>query len=360
MKFAFVLAFLLILALVPSQVYSRDWEAEQINHQQIKKWLRSFEPLAIDYEPSLGIEIEGRYPFPNDIDYSILGITSAEFVRSQKVDDYDLLIKEAQAVLQYRQYGQAHKIEFKNDPTVVPVNHFQNFEMNSAILRSEEDRMFFSRLVRDLSFKAELSPASASGGLHFHLGFENPRLEEVALFTFLFASVHDQLKAVFQVGSYREESYAKPYSPAEFKWLLAFLYANKDHLNYRLGHQTMIVSRARAINWQAFMKFNTVEIRLFNSSFNPVIINSASDFLLKLVKAIRTKSSGLVSYLNKTPPNKIELVGLASSLEADLADPKLRTRIRKIAQLELENDFSRNAGFEVKESIFACESVLFY
>lgn len=198
-------------------------------------------------------------------------------------------------------------------------------EITSPILENRADFRRFTdivQLVQSIGAKSE----PKGGGVHIHVDFNQARPGEMALLAGVFSEIETELKTLFSMSKSRS-----PF--AENTDLFLNFLIQKSPLNdaplQRLTHLLIVQDRHHALNLQSYSKYQTVEFRLFNSTFDIEALQLMLDFSIKLVHAIRTQDPGLMEYL-LTEHQKIDLQDVAKILNMKISKPKAKIVLNRI------------------------------
>lgn len=341
--------------------YAIPWSQRGLNESKVLQWLEKYQPAEDSYQPSVGVELEGRYKNKQDHQFSILAYSLLEHFNSVGLKQAHVTFPNEIARVIVQQNSTILAWEIKEEHTILGLPGHVNFEMTSPILRSEEELEMFWQSIEVLNQKVHFVSAPTSAGVHLHLGFENPQAEEVALFTLLFESALPELIKIFSVDPIRLDDYAASLTPLELNGVFKFLFSEGLNLNDNLGSNNMIRSRNKAINWRSYQLHKTVEIRLFNSTFNVEVLRTICDFLVKLHRAVRTKAPTLIRLISTTSLEQLDFYNIAEAVGAKITDQKLQSKIHFITSKETEEEVRRlrpSKKYEINVDAIRCENVL--
>lgn len=325
----FAQVFIIILVLIPHTA----WNAEKrmICAERYQELFRSFRSLSLSrFRPKVGIEIEGIAPK----DVGLSGF--AEVIRLKLADQYPNvsiffdkkrnsyeLSEDQYRVVYEKKDGRKLTWTIKEDRTVV--TRETPLEITSPILETAEDFQDFRDVVQSVhSLGAHSHPESA--GVHVHVDFSRAEGADLAVLAAVFSEVEKELKNRFSTHASRE-----CYTENTERTLLRVIRSEDlDSKDYPLMNQLLDAQdRLHSLNLSAYVKQQTVEFRLFNSTFDLEALELMSDFALKLVKRVRTQDPKLVDYLTKND-NPIKLDELSKVIGTELHQPQAQEVLNRI------------------------------
>lgn len=200
-------------------------------------------------------------------------------------------------------------------------------EITSPILESRADFRKFSKMLKVIE-KLGAKSEPKGGGVHIHIDFNQARAGEMALLAGVFSEVETELKELFSMTRSRGP-FAENTSPF-LSYIIKRIPMNDTPLQ-RLSQLIIAQDRHHALNLRSYVKYKTVELRLFNSTFDIEALQLMLDFSIKLVHAIRTQDRQLMKYLLRDH-SKIQLQDLARILNMKISKPKAKIILDRILQ----------------------------
>lgn len=98
-----------------------------------------------------------------------------------------------------------------------------------------------------------------------------------------------------------------------------------------MGLQSIISQKNYALNIRSLQKYQTVEMRLFNSSVNHSNILQMENFTMGFMTAVRTKDARLTEYLAKNKNSEqLDLNELAVALNLPILSQNEKKALRAI------------------------------
>jgi hypothetical protein len=280
--------------------------------------------------PAVGIEVEAytrwtRQEIANDLLREIQKIDpQAKLISKKRLSTEELVHR-----IQFESGGKAKVLKVMNDNSLNPPYGFHGVEIVSPKLDSTEQRKSFLSLIETLTDKGKLNQVPEEGGLHIHVDFPAPSLEEILVLMKLYKSLEGDLIKLFSVSDHRIKTHV-PRLPKEM-----IDRAENSSIEDRSGDQLLRYlhdhfddNPGAGLNFFTKTKRRTLEFRLFNSTVNTEAIEVMADFSAKLVKAVRSSDPRLKNYLQSN--NQISVDGLSKALEMKLAEnPKVIEKIAK-------------------------------
>lgn len=306
--------------------------SREICAQKYRQIFDSFSPRDPQFFAiKAGIEIEGS--FPKKIGLKKL----AQQIRSKLNKDLpqikvELSYDDFEDIFIIRYKKKNNKVmtwTIKEDPTVgteeIPL------EITSPILEEPEDYESFKKviqLVKDAGAQSEPS----TGGVHVHVNFNHQDGPELAALAGIFSEIEEEVKQLFSVMPTRND-HIKPTGRLLLRTIKETKNPNDASFLYNLINSQ---SRNHALNLQSLRRFQTVEFRLFNSTFDIEALELMSDFATKVVEAVRQKNPQLIQFLTESD-EPITLSRVANILEMKIAHPDAEKVLGKIFQESQKN-----------------------
>ena len=221
--------------------------------------------------------------------------------------------------------------------------HFIDAEISSPIIRDKEDLDFFLNIVYLLKKKAKFKPQPSQAGIHVHYGFTKTSPAELGFLMTLFSSLEKQIIQSFSTTPNRRDVYVNSTSDS----LLYYLDKTPVSQMSVNGLQSVVSEKSYALNILSLQKYQTVEMRLFNSSVNPTHIRQMVNFTVEFMNAVRRKDSRLTDYLVRNRNSEqLDLIELAQALNLPILNLSEKRALRAIKfqsiKSQVEDWFSRD------------------
>jgi hypothetical protein len=307
-------------------------------------YLRSYDPLPLSQlVDTLGVEIEGGAPYSKNPPYTVGHFDLRDAIARKLAGAHPDLIttKSERPVpdssfidfvpkITYRRGEDEYHWVFDRDHSIKTPRGYDIAEISSPILRDKEDRTEFFQVLPELE-KAGMRPEPLSAGVHFHIGFSQPRPGELAFLTLAFSAVERDLARILAVSPSRYE--ATQITPQVITTRLA---SGRVPLNSTDALLKFLArDRNRSLNLLSLHLHQTVEFRLLNSTLDAREIEAVSEFLRYLVQGIRTQEPRLVNLI-RSMGDRQELSAIEMVRVLDLSPQNLEWFERQ-AQKNLEH-----------------------
>lgn len=252
----------------------------------------------------IGLEVEGTLP---------VSLSPQEFMSLAKTilaEKFQISVDEIMGsaeIIHFKRKGAVYVLKMVEDSSIVPGLGRQGIEIVSPVLRSSDDLYFYSQWIGELN-RIGFQEEPITGGLHFHVGLKPPtillvddvkplNLEAVSLFLKVFDLIEPQLRSALSVSPERSR----------------FILANTSLVNKI--DQGNVTQRDIELSGQGnsekpsvlFSKFGTMEVRIANSTTDPVTIFRQGLFWQGLASAIFSQNPLLMKYLQETPDSLISV-----------------------------------------------------
>ena len=255
----------------------------------LEELFSSYEPYDFSEAPMLfGIELEvvsGFRVHPS----KILGIIRTTVV--EQIPDLEVL-ESVPFAFTYRWNDNLYSYQVEDEPAIDAPGGWNGIEIISPTLRSKDDLEVFLKVIKHLRDQDIIRPVPISGGLHIHVSFPAPRWGEVRALVLLFSYIENPLGRAFKTGSQRRRRYANNTDINVLRFV--------RNLNNEVSVNELVdlmPGRNYGLNLKALHKYQTVEIRVFNSMVDVEKISSAVAFTTGLVWSVRKKYPSLLSVL---------------------------------------------------------------
>lgn len=292
---------------------------------------KTFTPLNIyEFRPKIGIELEGTAPH----DIGLRGF--AEIIRLSLLKKYPMTTiqfntgRDSFALNEDEFRVKCQKTDGRKLIWTIKEDHSIRtnelpLEITSPILETPEDFDDFRKVVQSVQHAGARShPESA--GVHVHIDFSGAQGSDLAALAGLYAEIEKELKERFSTLATRE-IHIQNTSRALLREIKRNpLTSNNRSIIYDLMDSQ---DRLHSLNLHSYYKQQTVEFRLFNSTFNIDALKLMSDFTLKLVQGIRTQNPKLVTYLTESD-KPIRLDELSEALDTTLHLPQAQVVLDQI------------------------------
>ncbi|MCH2535002.1 MAG: amidoligase family protein [Bdellovibrionales bacterium] len=221
---------------------------------------------------------------------------------------------------------------------------FIDAEISSPIVRDKNDLDFFLNTLNILKRKVKLKAQPSQAGVHVHFGFSKTSEAELGFLITLFSVLEKQILQTFSTTNSRQNRYTNTSSES-----LLYYLQNTPVNQLRLNSMYSVVSEKKknyALNILSLQKYETVEMRLFNSSVNASHVLQMVNFTVGFMNAVRSKDPRLTQFLmsNKNS-HQLDLQELAKALDLPILSQSEKRALRAIKfqsiKSELGERFSR-------------------
>lgn len=306
--------------------------ARELCAQKYRQLFEAFSPRNPQtFALKAGIEIEGSFPKKTGLK------KLAKKIRNTLVRDYPQIKVELHHddfednfLIRYKKKnGKVMTWTIKEDPTVgtqeIPL------EITAPILEEPEDYESFKKVIQIVK-EAGAQSEPLTGGVHVHVNFNQQEAPELAALAGLFSEIEEEVKELFSVMSTRQE-HIKPTGRALLRTIKDTIDPKNALFIYNLFDSQ---SRNHALNLHSLRRYQTVEFRLFNSTFDIEALELMSDFAVKLVEGVRQQNPKLVGFLTESD-EPITLEQVAHILEMKITHPDAERVIERIFKESQKN-----------------------
>lgn len=300
---------------------------------------------------TLGVEFEGVVPNAGQSDEISLfnGLARTRAMESEVLTFDD--------VVQFpSRLGFNRWFRLKQDPSINNLNFNQGgdpqllhpdksgVEVVSDILKNEAEIEDYWTLLRDLAGSGELRAEPVTGGMHVHVGFENPYPAEVGFIVGITAVLEREILEFVQASPIRTVSV----HPVDVEAFEPLIMGADDVRDVRAWMSTHIpVNHRPVISFDKLGKYRTIELRFFPSSLNPVLTRFAVEFSRRFVRSVRGKDSRWLAFLREgqADPSKFTFARLLTEVLEFSAEQVAAVRsaiaAEKAAQAEVIERFRK-------------------
>lgn len=326
-----------VLGILAQAAFAQDKVSRVICAERYVELFDSFASKKIETLPlKVGLELEGSVPIQvgrSGVAHQILHVLEERYPNAGVVyysnsDEY---------AVTYRKKNKEYREWIVKNETTIDTNRVP-LEVNSSVLNDLEDLEDFKKVIREIR-KLGVSAEPQSGGVHVHVDFGQSSVGEMATLMAVFSDIEEQLKRAF--GSKNTRSpFVQPTSQEVMNYLKDAEIPTFENDFSRIFEFVIKQSRNHGLNMHSIFKFDTVEFRVFNSTFDLSVLSLMADFSMKLVKAVRTKDPALLDYFTKSQ-EPIQLDRLASILGMKLSQTKAREVLNRIFREAEKRKFSQ-------------------
>ena len=277
-----------------------------------------------------GIEIEGE--IPRNISMTDVLARITQELREIYPGD-DLAALDHFAIRLRTRDGEIHAYQFVVDASILPRGGMRGQELVSPILATEKNLQMYAYVLSGLR-RAGFRP-TRNAGLHIHIDFPQPTVEEILRTADAFARIENELMQVFRTAASRH-AHIEPQS-SQINRLLSRV--RQGRINPSEATIESIIhelrDRERTLNFDSIIgPKGTLEFRLFNSTVDEEAVFTMLDFSLSFVRATRDPHSRLSVLLSQRAHAPISLQEVMTAIGARPISP----RVAELLERELRED----------------------